>query len=71
MSFFSLSTGRRAEVRHPRSVTALLSGLAHEWALRRARRAMSRLDDALLHDIGVDRGDIDAAVRHGRDALGR
>jgi|SRR5262245_57965167 len=49
----------------PRRVAA---ALAKELAARRAMRSLASLDDRLLRDIGLDRGQIDHAVRQGRQA---
>lgn len=38
---------------------------ANEWYLRRAIRALGRLDDRMLADIGLTRGDIEFVVRSG------
>jgi uncharacterized protein YjiS (DUF1127 family) len=43
------------------------ASLLHEWRIARDLRSLSGMSDAMLHDIGVSRGAIDAAVRHGRD----
>jgi uncharacterized protein YjiS (DUF1127 family) len=42
------------------------SSLAHEIRIRRDLRRLSGLDDAMLHDIGVARGELESAVRFGR-----
>ena len=41
----------------------MLSGLLTE---RRTRAQLSRLDDRLLKDIGISRGNIRSAIRDGR-----
>ena len=43
----------------------LVRDLATKWVLRRAMRELHRLDDRTLADIGVTRGEIESAVRHG------
>ena len=43
----------------------LVRDLATKWVLRRAMRELDRLDDRTLADIGVTRGEIESAVRHG------
>jgi uncharacterized protein YjiS (DUF1127 family) len=43
-----------------------LAALAKEWRVRRALRALQDVDDRMLHDIGLDRGGIEDAVRRGR-----
>ncbi len=53
----------------PRIVAVLrawLDGLAYEVRLQRDLRALQALDDHRLHDIGLDRGALEDAVRHGR-----
>lgn len=44
----------------------LLSRLTVEWRLRREIRSLEGFDDTMLQDIGVSRGGIEDAVRHGR-----
>jgi uncharacterized protein YjiS (DUF1127 family) len=46
----------------------LVAALARELAARRAMRSLASLDDRMLRDIGLDRGQIDHAVRRGRQA---
>ena len=43
----------------------LLCDLATKRLLRRAIRELHRLDDRTLADIGLTRGEIESAVRHG------
>jgi uncharacterized protein YjiS (DUF1127 family) len=43
---------------------------AHQWRMERARRQLYELNDHLLSDIGISRGEIDGAVR-GLDLSGR
>jgi uncharacterized protein YjiS (DUF1127 family) len=58
----------------PRSVAGGLLGapwrvvtaLAKELAARRAMQTLAGLDERMLRDIGLDRGQIPDAVRHGR-----
>jgi uncharacterized protein YjiS (DUF1127 family) len=49
----------------------LAVGLAKELAARRAMRSLASLDDRMLRDIGLERGQIDHAVRQGREAARR
>jgi uncharacterized protein YjiS (DUF1127 family) len=49
----------------------LAAELAKELAARRAVHALASLDDRMLRDIGLDRGQIDHAVRQGRQAAKR
>jgi uncharacterized protein YjiS (DUF1127 family) len=46
--------------------TRLRRDLADERLLRRAIRELHELDDRALADIGITRGGIEFAVRHGR-----
>ena len=43
-------------------------GLSAQHRLRRAVRELHRLDDRMLRDIGVTRGEIESAVRDGLPA---
>lgn len=45
---------------------ATMVTLAGWWRRRRAMRQLSGADDFLLRDIGLTRGSIESAVRHGR-----
>jgi len=49
----------------------LAAQLAKELAARRAMHALASLDDRMLRDIGLERGQIDHAVREGRQAAKR
>lgn len=49
-----------------RALGGVVSGLIHEWRLRREIRSVEGFSDAMLHDIGLTRGGVDDAVRHGR-----
>lgn len=51
------------------AVGGLFAAVRREWSYLVAGRALSRLDDAALNDVGVSRGSIDDAVRHGREAV--
>jgi uncharacterized protein YjiS (DUF1127 family) len=71
MSAFTIRTARSAaeNVSHwGRNWLELAAQLAHEWEVRRASRALEALDDAMLRDVGVARGDIDYAARYGRNS---
>ena len=43
-----------------------VAALAKEVAARRAMQALSELDERMLRDIGIDRGQIPHATRQGR-----
>jgi uncharacterized protein YjiS (DUF1127 family) len=49
----------------------LAARLAKELAVRRAMRSLASLDDRMLRDIGLERGQIDHAVRMGRQSAKR
>lgn len=51
------------------ALSALAEALMTELLRRRAIRELSRLDDHMLADIGLERDQIDAAARFGRDAI--
>ncbi len=48
------------------TLRAWFEALAHEIRLHRDLRQLEALDDHRLHDIGLDRGALEDAVRHGR-----
>ena len=50
----------------PSRVRGLFGALLREIRIRRALRDVSTLDDSMLCDIGLSRGGIEEAVRHGR-----
>lgn len=45
--------------------------LSRWWRGRLTAASLSTLDDALLKDIGLSRGDIDSVARHGHDDVTR
>jgi uncharacterized protein YjiS (DUF1127 family) len=47
----------------------VVAAYIYRRALRRAERELMSLDDRMLHDIGVTRGEIPAAVRRARENL--
>jgi uncharacterized protein YjiS (DUF1127 family) len=49
----------------------LAAKILAELAARRAVQTLASLDERMLRDIGVDRGQIWHATRHGREALMR
>jgi uncharacterized protein YjiS (DUF1127 family) len=49
----------------------LVATIASELAARRAMQTLASLDDRMLRDIGIERGQIPHATRHGREALAR
>jgi uncharacterized protein YjiS (DUF1127 family) len=60
----------RSDIRNGASLTAVRSGFASLWSHYRARRSyratrktLSSLDDHVLRDIGLRRGNLDAAIR--------
>ena len=42
------------------------AAMAREIRLRRDLRSLQSLDDVMLQDIGLGRGELEDAVRHGR-----
>jgi uncharacterized protein YjiS (DUF1127 family) len=44
----------------------LLASAAREIRMRRDLAMLQSLDDAMLHDIGLSRGEVEHVVRHGR-----
>lgn len=55
---------------NPSPAARLMGRVAHALSIRRAARHLSRLDDRMPQDIGLQRCGIGYAVRTGRD-LGR
>ncbi|WP_162559266.1 DUF1127 domain-containing protein [Microvirga sp. 17 mud 1-3] len=55
----------------PSLLARLAAALVREIRIRRDMRALSGFGDAALHDIGLVRGSVEDAVRHGRPSLGR
>jgi uncharacterized protein YjiS (DUF1127 family) len=49
------------------SIVKLLAFLQREYGVRRGVAELSRMDDRTLYDIGIDRGAIEHAIRHGRE----
>jgi len=49
----------------------LAGELGKELAARRAMRSLASLDDRMLRDIGLERGQIEHAVRQGRQGAKR
>lgn len=46
-----------------------LDTLIREFRIWKAMREVGTLDDDVLHDIGIDRGGIEGAVRCGRSEV--
>jgi uncharacterized protein YjiS (DUF1127 family) len=47
----------------------LAAKILAELAARRAMQTLASLDERMLRDIGIERGQIGHATRHGREAL--
>jgi uncharacterized protein YjiS (DUF1127 family) len=63
-SAFEWSSERTS--RKPNPVLGLVGAILREIRLRRALRDVGALDDSALVDMGISRGGIEDAVRHGR-----
>jgi uncharacterized protein YjiS (DUF1127 family) len=48
------------------SIKEIFEALVREYRVWQAMREVGTLDDGALHDIGIDRGSIEDAVRCGR-----
>ena len=57
---------RRAVRRRATPFTSVLRALSDWWSARREASHLSGYSDRMLKDIGVSRGSVDWAVRHGR-----
>ena len=53
--------------RKPNAILGLVGAIVREIRLRRALRDVGALDDSALLDMGISRGGIEDAVRHGRN----
>jgi uncharacterized protein YjiS (DUF1127 family) len=51
----------------PNAIRGLFGAIVKEIRLRRALREVGALDDSALVDMGISRGGIEDAVRHGRN----
>ncbi len=70
-----LTFSRAASVAPAHRFLAALRGwlvtVAREMRVQRDLHRLQALDDHRLHDIGLDRGSLEDAVRHGRPRPGR
>jgi len=68
-TFQTRATPRRAAALLE-SLSSMISqavlALAREWRIRRDLGQLAQFDDAMLHDIGLARSEIEPALRHGR-----
>ena len=73
-SMTALSSGIpfRAPARHAIGArfVAMVAFLAAEWRVRRDLAQLQAMDARGLHDIGLTRGSLEGAVRHGGKGLG-
>lgn len=60
--FNHLSRGLMVEA-HSQSSPGLFTRIRRHYAARVARRQLHALDDRMLHDIGISRGDIDHVTK--------
>jgi uncharacterized protein YjiS (DUF1127 family) len=51
-----------------RSLAWLIAAIAHELRTRRGMRQLAAMEDHMLKDIGLRRGEIEYSVRYGRHA---
>jgi uncharacterized protein YjiS (DUF1127 family) len=51
-----------------RGLAWLVVAISHELRVRRDMRQLAAMDDDMLKDIGLRRGEIEYSVRHGRGA---
>lgn len=56
----------RTTADRPSRIRGMFGALLREIRIRRALRDVSTLDDSMLCDIGLSRGGVEEAVRHGR-----
>jgi uncharacterized protein YjiS (DUF1127 family) len=68
MSSFSNAFEWSTEQTHQKQglIRGLVGAIVREIHLRRTMREVGALDDAALVDMGISRGGIEDAVRHGR-----
>ena len=59
-------TSERTHQKHG-FIRSLIVAVVREIHLRRTMREVGTLDDAALVDMGISRGGIEDAVRHGRN----
>lgn len=45
------------------SLRGIAKAIGHEWAISKATKALRELDDRMLRDIGITRGEIEHRVR--------
>jgi uncharacterized protein YjiS (DUF1127 family) len=65
--FYDTTAHHRAPRKNLFAIAALSwRALADMVEARRTRASLSRLDDHMLKDIGLSRGSIESAIRHGR-----
>jgi uncharacterized protein YjiS (DUF1127 family) len=50
-----------------RGIMLLIAAIANELRIRRDMRQLAAMDDHMLKDIGLRRGEIEYCVRYGRD----
>jgi uncharacterized protein YjiS (DUF1127 family) len=50
-----------------RGLAWLIAAIANELRIRRDMRQLAAMDDHMLKDIGLRRGEIEYCVRYGRD----
>lgn len=61
------TAGHRVSAVTPGLVTRLWWTVAVAMERRQARKLIGQMDDRMLRDIGIHRGDAERAIRHGHD----
>jgi uncharacterized protein YjiS (DUF1127 family) len=59
--------GRARWARLAARITRLVAAATQAYRVRQAKRQLMALDDQLLRDLGVGRGEIERVVHSGRD----
>ena len=61
------TAGHRASAVTPGPFARLWFTVVVTMERRQARKLVGQMDDRMLRDIGIDRGDAERAIRHGRE----
>ncbi|MEO3472663.1 DUF1127 domain-containing protein [Roseomonas sp. CAU 1739] len=63
------TAGHRASAVTPGPFARLWSTAVVAMERRQARKLVGQMDDRMLRDIGIHRGDAERAIRYGRDEV--